>query len=100
MELDHVYYDVACLSYPYFGPSEREGFIAPSNPWYNPMKISGFPFYGQYSDYREAFSLYSDIVDECKTDDGFVSKECWVSGTKWSVIYTLNAILFTIMIPL
>ena len=66
-ELDHLFYDVACLSYPYFGPEEiHKGFNVPVDPWMN-----GFGFFNtyddlwlqqHYSDYEAAYDLFDELT--------------------------------------
>ena len=73
-EIDHVFYDVACLSYPYFGPNEQTGFNTPVDPWLNPKRFEkGNGIYKDlfltqnYSDKStgdtwEAYGLFDELI--------------------------------------
>ena len=65
-ELDHLFYDVACLSYPYFGPEEiHKGFNIPVDPWMNRLrfyKTHELYLNQYYSDYESAYYLFDELT--------------------------------------
>ena len=78
-EIDHVFYDVACLSYPYFGPNESTGFNEQIDPWLNPKEFSsGWDlndhlrltqnYYDENTGSSEAYELFDELIQECVKD--------------------------------
>ena len=99
-DIGHVYYDVACLSYPYFGPDYKYGFNIPLDPWLNGKTFEDqdtLILTQEYKDYEKAYELYDELRQECKNSEGFVDKSCWYEGTKWSMIFYINRVYFPIL---
>ena len=85
---------MACIGYPRFQNDEKPITVSP---WTGPNKFNTFSM--SYTDIKEAEPLFREIKDDCRTSSGWTDRECWIKGTRWSIIYLVNGIILLFLPP-